>query len=183
MSIFSQTRLTELEQESEELRQLWKLQSTSRAAFNAVNFLHDSEDLDSDSTKKTCRLKRWGSDRLIIKATHISEYPDDHSCSCVRRHDAFKHRGISLLNEVDAQYSALQVKYDNLLRRCHQGTLLQDGDMMPEEMKAAADYGQFTEDMHQPEYKELFREIFQRIQKTKADLMENRGGAIDEDIQ
>lgn len=182
------TRLTELERESEELRQLWKLQSTSRAALHDVNYLHDSEEIDSDSSKNPRVLKRWGSDRVMIKSRHVSESPDDHACSCVRRHDAFKYRGISLLNEVDAQYSALQVKYEDLLRRCHQGMLQEEGDLIPDEVQAPsrasrADFDQFTEDMHQPEYKELFREIFQRIQKTKEDLNQNRAGAINADLQ
>lgn len=34
-----------------------------------------------------------------------------HEQLCIRRAEAVKRRGISLLNEVDAQYSALQVAY------------------------------------------------------------------------
>lgn len=180
------TRLTELEQESEELRQLWKLQSTSRSALHHVHFPHDSEEMDSsDSPKNSRLLKRWGSERVMVRPAQLPESADDHhACTCVRRHDAFKYRGISLLNEVDAQYSALQVKYDELLRRCHQ----EDGrDATPDDLQAPSrtpseDFDQFTEDMHQPEYKELFREIFQRIQKTKEDLMENRGSLKNGDV-
>uniref|UniRef100_A0A8C6UXR4 Cerebellar degeneration-related protein 2-like n=1 Tax=Neogobius melanostomus TaxID=47308 RepID=A0A8C6UXR4_9GOBI len=178
------TRLTELERESEELRQLWKHQSTSRSA---LNFLHDSDEIDSVSPKNPRLLKRWDSDRAIVKPAPFPESPDDgHACTCIRRHDAFKYRGISLLNEVDAQYSALQVKYDELLRRCHQGTP-QEGEEERDEVQtpsraSSVDFDQFTEDMHQPEYKELFREIFQRIQKTKEDLNENRGRAMNGDV-
>lgn len=183
------TRLTELERESEELRQLWKHQSTSRSALRDLHFLHDSEEIDSDSSKNPRLLKRCGSERVIIKSAKFPESPDDHACTCIRRHDAFKYRGISLLNEVDAQYSALQVKYDELLRRCHQGAPQEEErDGIPNELRAAsrassAEFDQFTEDMNQPEYKELFREIFQRIQRTKEDLIENRGRAMNGDVQ
>lgn len=181
-----QTRLTELERESEELRQLWKLQSTSRSALHDVSFPLDSDEMDSDSAKNTHLLKRCGSERAMVKPAQLPDslYDDQHACTCIRRHDAFKYRGISLLNEVDAQYSALQVKYDELLRRCHQGTPPEEerGKVQASSPASSADFDQFTEDMHQPEYKELFREIFQRIQKTKEDLIENRGGAVNGDV-
>ena len=104
----------------------------------------------------------------------------DHECSCVRRAEVVKYRGISLLNEVDAQYSALQVKYDELLRRCHLGQQDEDGQTHKSIQTASlhgalSDMEDFEDDFHQPEYKELFREIFSRIQKTKEDLIENRG--------
>ncbi|KAL1263870.1 hypothetical protein QQF64_004225 [Cirrhinus molitorella] len=83
-----------------------------------------------------------------------------------------KHHGISLLNEVDAQYTALQEKYDTLLRRC------QDG-MLSENQKTAQTHTHSQEvnthnDSQQPEYKALFQEIFTFIQKSKKDLKENR---------
>ncbi|KAK7913415.1 hypothetical protein WMY93_013626 [Mugilogobius chulae] len=84
------TRLTELEQEADELRQLWKLQSSSRS----VNFSHDLDEnhYSSSSSKNSARhLKRSGSERAIGKS--FADSPDDHACSCVRRHDAFKYRG------------------------------------------------------------------------------------------
>lgn len=141
--------------------------------------LHDScEENDSDSSKNPRFLKRWGSERLI-KATQFPESPADHECSCLRRSDAIKYRGISLLNEVDAQYSALQVKYDELLRRCHQEPPQDEPSheevQTPSQTRpSVTDVDHFKDDFHQPEYKELFREIFLRIQKTKEDLNENR---------
>lgn len=168
-------RLTEVEQEANELRQLWKM-ATSRSVHG---LLHDScEENDSDSSKNPRFLKRWGSERLI-NATQFPESPADHECSCLRRSDAIKYRGISLLNEVDAQYSALQVKYDELLRRCHQETLQDEPSheevQTPSQTRpSVTDVDHFKDDFHQPEYKELFREIFLRIQKTKEDLNENR---------
>lgn len=87
-------------------------------------------------------------------------------------HPAVKHHGISLLNEVDAQYTALQEKYDTLLRRCQ-------GGMCTQKQKNGQTHthspGVNTQnDSQQPEYKALFQEIFTFIQKSKKDLKENR---------
>ncbi|XP_072312120.1 cerebellar degeneration-related protein 2-like [Eucyclogobius newberryi] len=172
-------RLTELEHEADELRQLWRLKSSARSALRDAHFSPDPYEHgpDSPSSRQPRLLRRAGSERAMAAAAA----PDDRACSCARRHDAFKHRGISLLNEVDAQYSALQVKYEELLSRCHAGTLPDGRDASADEVETpspdsnAGDFDPFTEDMHQPEYKELFREIFLRIQKTKEDLIENRG--------
>ena len=43
-----------------------------------------------------------------------------HEETCIRRAQAVKQRGISLLHEVDTQYSALKVKYEELLKKCQQ---------------------------------------------------------------
>jgi len=69
----------------------------------------------------------------------------------------YEHHGISLLNEMDAQYIALKEKYDTLLRRCEDET-----------HKAQ------THTHTQPAYKALFTEIFSFIKKSKEDLKENR---------
>ncbi|XP_074520157.1 cerebellar degeneration-related protein 2-like [Halichoeres trimaculatus] len=193
-----QARVSELEREADELRQLWKSESSRKSCRPDVlhgllsnsMFLHPEEETDGESlaSKSPRLLKRWDSEQLI----KVKQMPDtsdriyDHECSCVRRAGVVKYRGISLLNEVDAQYSALQVKYDELLRRCHEG--LQEEEDEEEEdgqshksvqtaalTAALADMEDFEDDFHQPEYKELFREIFSRIQKTKEDLIENRG--------
>lgn len=133
--------------------------------------------------KSPAVLKRWASERLM-KATQVPDSPDrisDHECSCVRRAEVVKYRGISLLNEVDAQYSALQVKYNELLRRCRLGEEEEEEDTLSHkavqtaELAAARPASTDVEDnFHQPEYKELFKEIFSRIKKTKEDLIENR---------
>lgn len=188
-----QARVSELEREAEELRQLWKSESSSRSSRPDVcllphsMFLNPEDEHDGEAPKSPSVLKRWGSERLM-KATQMPDSPSriyDHECSCVRRAEVVKYRGISLLNEVDAQYSALQVKYDELLRRCHLGP--QDDEQDGQSHKsvqtaslvascpALTDLEDFEDDFHQPEYKELFREIFSRIQKTKDDLKENRG--------
>lgn len=191
-----QARLSELEREAEELRQLWKSESSTRCNRPDVLrgllphtvFLNPEEENDGEASlaKSPAVLKRWRSERLM-KATQMPDSPDrvyDHECSCVRRAEVVKYRGISLLNEVDAQYSALQVKYDELLRRCHSEEDEQDklshksvqtASLIATTFPPLTDREDFEDDFHQPEYKELFREIFSRIQKTKEDLIENRG--------
>ncbi|MED6271209.1 hypothetical protein CHARACLAT_017835 [Characodon lateralis] len=171
-----QARISELEKEAEELRQLWKLQSSSRPARSyVIHGMEEEIEGVSAAVKSPALLKRWASERLM-KATQAPDSPNriyDHECSCVRRPEVVKYRGISLLNEVDAQYSALQVKYDELLRRCGHQEELQE--LLPGESSAAVDSEDSEDDFHQPEYKELFKEIFSRIQKTK-ELIENRRG-------
>ncbi|XP_065805517.1 cerebellar degeneration-related protein 2-like [Labrus bergylta] len=193
-----QVRVSELEHEAEELRQLWKSESSKKSARPEVlhtllsnsMFLNPEDEGEGESAvpRSPRILKRCDSERLM-KLTQMPDSTDriyDHECSCVRRAEVVKYRGISLLNEVDAQYSALQVKYEELLQRCHQGPE-EDEDMQSNKSvqtaslaaaaaacSALADMEDFKDDFHQPEYKELFREIFSRIQKTKEDLIENR---------
>lgn len=177
---FLQARVSELEHEAEELCQFWKSESSSRSSrpdtvhsllLLGSGFLNLEEDEgEAAAAKSHCVLKHWDSEWL--KAMQMSDSPDriyDHECSCVRRAEVVKDRGISLLNEVDAQYSALQVKYDELLRHCHQED--EQDRLSHKFVQTVTD----ADDFHQPEYKELFREIFSRIQKTKEDLIENRG--------
>uniref|UniRef100_A0A3B4F5F3 Cerebellar degeneration related protein 2 n=1 Tax=Pundamilia nyererei TaxID=303518 RepID=A0A3B4F5F3_9CICH len=178
-----QARLSELEREAEELRQLWKSESSTRCNRPDVLhgllphtvFLNPEEENDGEASlaKSPAVLKRWRSERVY-----------DHECSCVRRAEVVKYRGISLLNEVDAQYSALQVKYDELLRRCHSEEDEQDklshksvqtASFITTTFPPLTGREGFEDDFHQPEYKKLFREIFSRIQKTKEDLIESRG--------
>ncbi|XP_061892966.1 cerebellar degeneration-related protein 2 isoform X3 [Entelurus aequoreus] len=109
---------------------------------------------------------------------------DDHNRMCVRRAEVVKRRGISLLNEVDAQYNALQVKYDQLLQRCQQASeglthkSVQTSCRPPAgagpRRPPASSAGGFMAVSEEPEYKVLFKEIFTCIQKTKDDLQDNR---------
>lgn len=194
-----QARVTELECEAEELRQLWK-SSTRSARPNALllssSLLLSPEEessnihigLEVEAGGRSPRLMRRCDSERLLKPPHPLAAADDaspslydHECSCVRRAEVVKFRGISLLNEVDAQYSALQVKYEELLRRCHPEQLLPDAHSH-KSIQTAANHSaplrhleDFEDDFHQPEYKELFQEIFSRIQKTKEDLIENRG--------
>lgn len=191
-----QARVAELEAEVEELRLLWKSEASSRSARSDVvhsllplsKLLNSGSYMDGDGEAARSPAPPVG----FNHEGHPPLDPDpsvriyDHECSCVRRAEVVKYRGISLLSEVDAQYSALQAKYDALLQHCHlwpQGEAQGDahsrrsiGTAAGCPNAASATALDFDDDFHQPEYKELFREIFSRIQKTKEDLIENRAG-------
>ncbi|XP_034050220.1 cerebellar degeneration-related protein 2-like isoform X2 [Thalassophryne amazonica] len=183
-----QVRLCELEREAEELRQLWKAKASIRSLTRSVAhillpdsvFFNPEEENEGDATvAKSARfLKRCCSEKLM--QTPDPPAPDanyTHGCSCVRRADAIKYRGISLLNEVDAQYSALQVKYNELLQRCHLGSQEEQSHkaIQTAVTTSLTATGTDEDDFDQPEYKALFREIFSCIRKTKEDLIKNRG--------
>ncbi|XP_032896496.1 cerebellar degeneration-related protein 2 [Amblyraja radiata] len=96
---------------------------------------------------------------------------DGHELSCARRTEAVRRRGVSLLNEVDAQYGALQHKYDRLLQRCQRPG-------HPSSHKAVQTPGEAQTEPSceggQPEYKALFQQIFSCIQRTKEEISEGR---------
>lgn len=191
--------MAELEHEAEELRQLWKSSTRStrpdiiHSLLSSSMYLNPEEEEvvvdegEGGMMKRSPVLKRWESERLL-KLSQVPNSPDriyDHECACVRRAAVVKIRGISLLSEVDAQYSALQTKYEELLQRCRLG-LQEQEELSCTSVQTASPaaargdpthVGDFEDDIHQPEYKELFREIFSRIQKTKEDLIENRSRA------
>lgn len=68
-----------------------------------------------EKTETVEEQSRYGRQRCnsdsVLKATNPDEILRSHEQLCIRRAEAVKKRGISLLNEVDAQYSALQVMY------------------------------------------------------------------------
>ncbi|XP_053468432.1 cerebellar degeneration-related protein 2 isoform X3 [Ictalurus furcatus] len=159
----------ELEAEVEELRQLWRSETpsvrpTDSLVADDVIFLAEEE-------------KGAESGVEVVEEEEGSEQEPrrGHELTCIRRSEAVRQRGISLLNEVDAQYSVLKTKYEELLLRC------QRGDRAPAH-KAVQTPGaaletrstSLTDDSYQPEYRALFKEIFTCIQKTKEDLSENR---------
>ncbi|KAJ8363829.1 hypothetical protein SKAU_G00126600 [Synaphobranchus kaupii] len=189
----SQARLRELEEEVEELRELWRADAAGarllpdRLPPDAVFFHPEERDADRDPEDPPERggraLKRCSSEATLRSTPDADEIRLGHERTCVRRAEAVKRRGVSLLNEVDAQYSALQVKYDELLRRCQQGADQHSGKaaQTPAAQRRCpgsappSPHGRGPEDdVQQPEYKALFREIFSRIHKTKEDLSENR---------
>ncbi|GCB61952.1 cerebellar degeneration-related protein 2-like [Scyliorhinus torazame] len=55
----------------------------------------------------------------LLKNSSDEDPVRGHEQTCIRRAEAVRQRGISLLNEVDEQYIALQMKYNELLSRCH----------------------------------------------------------------
>ncbi|XP_052396611.1 cerebellar degeneration-related protein 2 [Carassius gibelio] len=179
-------RQAELEAEVEELQQLWRSESSGTRLTDVL--LPDSvffsvgagpEEEVGFGAELPQRRRRCSSESYA-RGTRAEDIQRGHEHTCIRRAQAVKQRGISLLNEVDAQYSALQVKYEELLRRCQQGAdrLSHKAVQTP---TAPAQRNQGTticlaHELHQPEYKALFKEIFTCIQKTKEDLSENRAG-------
>ncbi|KAM6957251.1 cerebellar degeneration-related protein 2 [Aplochiton taeniatus] len=193
-------RQRELEAEVEELRQLWRANYTNRRPeqmllLDDVFFppkkpgagqSEEGERPDKEKEQERC------SSESALRLANAEDVLRGHERTCIRRSEAVKQRGISLLNEVDAQYSALQVKYEELLRRCQQGA---DGlshkaiqtahspqagqrgrrrsSLALSSLSVVLEDGQ-QQPQQQPEYKALFQEIFTCIQKTKEDLSENQ---------
>lgn len=195
-------RQKELEAEVEQLRLLWRADWANSVRRPVQLLLPDTvffaseekpspeqseteEKVENDGEQRRSSRQRCNSDSALRAAN-----PDRilHEELCIRRAKAVKQRGISLLNEVDAQYSALQVKYDELLRRCQRTT----EDLSHKAVQTSSspfvstrtcprlsssgtlcDLTTALED-GQPEYKALFKEIFTCLQKTKEDLSENR---------
>lgn len=73
------------------------------------------QDVVEETVEKDEELRRYSRQRCnsdsVLRATNPDEIRRGHEQLCIRRVEAVKQRGISLLNEVDAQYSALQVVY------------------------------------------------------------------------
>ncbi|XP_031670209.1 cerebellar degeneration-related protein 2 isoform X1 [Oncorhynchus kisutch] len=195
-------RQRELEAEVEELRQLWQadyansvrrpdrllLPDTVFFAPEEKPSLVQKEEEVGEQGRRS--LQRCNSES-VLKGTLADDIRRGHERTCIRRAEAVKQRGISLLNEVDAQYSALQVKYEELLRRCQLGAdgLSHKAVQTPHSSHGTVGYPRrrlsssatsiglpaVPEDNGpQPEYKALFQEIFTCIQKTKEDLSENK---------
>uniref|UniRef100_A0A8C2UL06 Cerebellar deration related protein 2 like n=1 Tax=Coturnix japonica TaxID=93934 RepID=A0A8C2UL06_COTJA len=80
-------------------------------------------------------------------------------------------RGMSILREVDEQYHALLEKYEELLSKCrqHKDSVRHAGVQTSRPISRDSSFRDFRGE-GQPEYKALFKEIFSRIQKTKADI-------------
>ncbi|XP_041852400.1 cerebellar degeneration-related protein 2 isoform X2 [Melanotaenia boesemani] len=208
------TRQKELEEEVEQLRLLWRSDCANSVRRPEQLLLPEtvffaSEERPSpgqseadDMVEKVEEQSRHSRQRChsdsVLRATSADEIRSGHEQLCIRRAEAVKQRGMSLLNEVDAQYSALQVKYDELLQRCQQATdglshkAVQTASGPSVSTRARrrlsssatlSDLMAFLEDGQQPEYKALFKEIFTCIQKTKEDLKDNRCPVRDTDSQ
>ncbi|MCJ8746029.1 hypothetical protein PDJAM_G00137030 [Pangasius djambal] len=158
----------ELEAEVEELRQLWRSETSSvkptdSLVADAVIFLTEEKGAES------------GAEAVEEEEGSEQELGRGHELTCIRRSEAVRQRGISLLNEVDAQYSVLKSKYEELLLRCQRGD---DAPSHKAVQTPAASLkthsASLADDAYQPEYRALFKEIFTCIQKTKEDLSENR---------
>lgn len=68
----------------------------------------EMEDVEKQEEQTKYNRQRCNSDS-VLRATNPEEIRRGHKQLCIRRAEAVKQRGVSLLNEVDAQYSALQV--------------------------------------------------------------------------
>ncbi|XP_059203120.1 cerebellar degeneration-related protein 2 [Centropristis striata] len=203
------TRQKELEAEVEQLRLLWRA-DCANSVRRAEQLLlpdtiffpseeragQDEEEQQQEKEEEQRRRSRQRSNSdSVLRGTNPEEFLRGHDQLCIRRAEAVKQRGISLLNEVDAQYSALQVKYEELLRRCqqedgssHKAVQTSNSPFASSRTRrrrssaAASDQTVVLEERQQPEYKALFKEIFTRIQKTKEDLSSNRSPAEDRDV-
>ncbi|XP_023279087.1 cerebellar degeneration-related protein 2 [Seriola lalandi dorsalis] len=199
------TRQKELEAEVEQLRLLWRADCAKSVRRPDQLLLPDTvffaseekaspgqsdteEKVENDEEQRIYSRQRCNSDS-VLRATNPDEIRRGHEQLCIRRAEAVKQRGISLLNEVDAQYSALQVKYDELLQRCQQATdglnhkAVQTSNSPFVSIRtrrrlsssaALSDLTVVLEDGQQPEYKALFKEIFTCIQQTKEDLCDSK---------
>ncbi|XP_051570382.1 cerebellar degeneration-related protein 2 [Myxocyprinus asiaticus] len=191
-------RQAELEAEVEELQQLWRSESSSAKPTDALlpdNVFFSAEERVGPEDEEELEAEfQQGRRRCIsesyVRGARAEDIRRGHERTCIRRAQAVKQRGISLLNEVDAQYSALQVKYDELLRRCQQGADklshkgVQTAAANVQRRKSLIKTATATttnsicsaDELHQPEYIALFKELFTCIQKTKEDLSENGAG-------
>ncbi|KAF7690907.1 cerebellar degeneration-related protein 2 isoform X1 [Silurus meridionalis] len=159
----------ELEAEVEELRELWRsepsaVRPTDSLVADDVFFLSEEKGVESGAESEA---EEEGAEQDARR---------NHELTCIRRSEAVRRRGISLLNEVDAQYGVLKTKYDELLLRCQRGDHASSHKSVQTPAVASIKHqpASFIDDTYQPEYRALFQEIFTCIQKTKEDLSENR---------
>lgn len=199
-------RAEELEVEVAEMRQILQSENTFHNAEKLVPesfFISFKESLErelgqspaddglltlSELEKKA--LKRSSSETFLSSAAG-GDILRGHEETCIRRAEAVKQRGISVLNEVDAQYNALKVKYEELLKKCQMDedslkhkavqTLKQYSNVGNAQYDLSASNPEFTNAELSdsptnalPEYKALFKEIFSCIRKTKEEIDEHR---------
>ncbi|KAM3916292.1 cerebellar degeneration-related protein 2 [Leptodactylus fuscus] len=128
-------------------------------------------------------LKRSSSEMVLPSATAAADaIRNGHEETCIRRTEAVKQRGISLLNEVDSQYSALKAKYEELLQRCQmEDDIFSHKAVQTSKLSNMSSPDTSPPNSHppgspvsQPEYKVLFQEIFSCINKTKEEINEHR---------
>ncbi|XP_060882679.1 cerebellar degeneration-related protein 2 [Labrus mixtus] len=206
-------RQKELEVEVEQLRLLWRADCANSVRGPEQLLLPDTvffasedrprswqeelEESEEESEEQRSHNRQRCNSDGVLRAANPEEIHNGHEQLCIRRAEAVKQRGISLLNEVDAQYSALQVKYEELLRRIHHTDGLSHKAVQTStsplvssrsrahlsSSSAMCEVSVVLEDGQQPEYKTLFNEIFTCINKTKEDLSENRRPIENADTQ
>ncbi|KAK7940356.1 hypothetical protein WMY93_003682 [Mugilogobius chulae] len=180
-------RKQELEAEVEQLRCQWQKDCANKRSGqlllpDAVFFspYEQSETPEKLSEQHRQQIRQRCNSDSVLRAT--DELRLSHDQMCVRRAEAVKQRGTSLLHEVDAQYSALQVKYEELLLRCrqasdrltHKAVQTSTSPFVTSRSRRRLSDLTVVYEEGQPEYKTLFRELFTCIQKTKDDLNRNK---------
>ncbi|XP_077591527.1 cerebellar degeneration-related protein 2 [Stigmatopora nigra] len=156
-------RQSELQVQVERLRILWRADcANSRKPVQLLHF--DAVLFNSDDKLEVDLEEEEEEEGENVDAD------DDHAQMCVRRAEVVKRRGVLLLNEVDAQYGALQLKYDALLQRCQQA----NAGFNHKSVQTPRSPRDPVLVQDQPEYKILFEEIFTCIRKTKEDLHDNK---------
>ncbi|KAJ6659753.1 hypothetical protein lerEdw1_018469 [Lerista edwardsae] len=195
------SRVEELEVEVTEMRQLFQ---SENSFVNGVEklvpesfFISFKDSLERELSRSSSdmtvpepdkrALKRSSSETLLGSAGG-GDPLKGHEETCIRRAEAVKQRGISLLNEVDAQYNALKVKYEELLKKCqldeeslkHKAVQTSKQFSKDTSVGSGGELGTTNSDSASvspsapPEYKLLFKEIFSCIKKTKQEIDEHR---------
>nr|XP_027804272.1 cerebellar degeneration-related protein 2 isoform X1 [Marmota flaviventris] len=137
-------------------------------------------------------LKRSCSE-TVLSSLAGGDIVKGHEETCIRRAKAVKQRGISLLHEVDTQYSALKVKYEDLLKKCQQEQdslshkAVQTSRALAKDLMGVNTQSESSASSWEPasvtpepisspnttappEYKALFKEIFNCIEKSKQEI-------------
>ncbi|KAG9477013.1 hypothetical protein GDO78_002416 [Eleutherodactylus coqui] len=192
-------RAEELEAEVAEMRQICRSDSVFSSSVEKlipesifISFKENAEkDLESDRVIPVSDLEkkplRRSSSAMVLPTVAAEAIRNGHEETCIRRTEAVKQRGISLLNEVDSQYSALKAKYEELLQRCQmeddffshkavqtsKQSNMSSPDNSPRNSQHLAKHNP-SSPVSQPEYKVLFQEIFSCINKTKEEISEHR---------
>lgn len=164
-------RLAEVEAEVEDLRQLVRSDSASCMLPSTLFFPSDEEVSEIWETKR-----RSGKKQLLDAGRKDEDLSNEHSDACMGHLEAANRHGMSLLHEMDTQYSALQRKYNALLHHFEVRTQSQCDKAV--QTSTASQYAtlnpvthRFSQDCAQlPEYKTLFNEIFTYIQNSKKEL-------------
>ncbi|KAM9783598.1 cerebellar degeneration-related protein 2 isoform X2 [Syngnathus typhle] len=188
----SQTRQVELKAQVEALRLMWRDDCTSRKPDQLLlpdAMFYDSFDkseTDQDGSEEAVDEMTEGQDeeRQGQRRRSAASLWDDHDKMCVRRAEVVKQRGVLLLNEVDAHYNALQVKYNELFQRCQQPNAgLPHNSVQTSRTPSVSIHPrrrlsdsptEASTTSEEPNYKVLFKEIFTCIQKTKEDVHKPR---------
>lgn len=175
-------RALELEAEVAEMRRA--LRSERPAAHGAERLGPGQsllEELLLTAPEAPARPLQRSSSDTALGGSAAGDAVRGHEETCVRRAKAVRPRGVCLLREVDTQYSALRVRYDELLRRCQphedarshkavQTSRAPRGDPAAASAPGSPEPAGSPSSTPPPEYKALFQEIFSCIERTKQEI-------------